>query len=66
MTLFRGLRLTGILYVLLLSVLYLAQGWLILPGRLSQGSRQARFEPPPGTQLVPDTPPEVVWASTWS
>jgi fermentation-respiration switch protein FrsA (DUF1100 family) len=50
--LIRTARLTAILYGALLVVLFLAQGWMVLPGRFSRGTPQARFAPPPGTELV--------------
>ncbi len=36
----------------LLAVLYAVQARLIFPGAMSQGSREADVDPPPGTELV--------------
>ena len=49
----RGLRLAVVAYVAVLGFLYLAQSWLLFPGRISQGREWARVDhAPDGAELV--------------
>src|SRR3954471_18304142 len=48
----RTVRLAVLAYVCVLGVLYFAQGWLIFPGRYSQGRADSAVAPPAGTELV--------------
>jgi pimeloyl-ACP methyl ester carboxylesterase len=49
----RGLRLVVVAYVAVLGFLYLAQGWLLFPGRISQGREWSRVDRvPEGAELV--------------
>ena len=49
----RGLRLAVVAYVAVLGFLYIAQAWLIFPGRISQGKEWARVDRvPEGAELV--------------
>lgn len=48
----RAVRLAVLAYVCVLGVLYFGQGWLIFPGRTSQGEAYARVDVPAGAELV--------------
>jgi pimeloyl-ACP methyl ester carboxylesterase len=49
----RGVRLLVVSYVAVLGFLYVAQAWLIFPGRMSQGKAWSHVErPPAGAELV--------------
>lgn len=48
----RVLRLAVISYVAVLGFLYVAQAWLIFPGRWSQGRAHAQVAPPAGSELM--------------
>jgi fermentation-respiration switch protein FrsA (DUF1100 family) len=48
----RTARALAITYVVLIASMYFLQGWLILPGRRSQGTAEAAVRPVPGTEMV--------------
>lgn len=48
----RVLRLAVISYVSVLGFLYVAQAWLIFPGRWSQGRADAQVAPPAGAEII--------------
>jgi fermentation-respiration switch protein FrsA (DUF1100 family) len=48
----RLFRSVAVAYLLVVILLYFNQGWLIFPGRATQGQAYAQVEPPPGTELV--------------
>jgi uncharacterized protein len=51
----RASQVLGILYGVLLLALLFGQGWLIFPGRFTQGQGFTVVRPPEGTELVPLT-----------
>lgn len=48
----RAVRVAVLAYVAVLGALFFGQGWLIFPGRVSQGTASAHVEAPAGTELV--------------
>jgi pimeloyl-ACP methyl ester carboxylesterase len=49
---YRAVRLALLAYVAVLAYLYIAQTWMIFPGRSSQGEAYARVTPSRGAELV--------------
>jgi fermentation-respiration switch protein FrsA (DUF1100 family) len=48
----RVVRLAAVAYLAVVGLLYIAQGWLIFPGRASQGKAYAQVAPTGGAELV--------------